>query len=361
MEAGGSLFSLSNLNLSFPVTSKLSCPADCPSVGIASIPRDSSLTTQDREAAFQSSVANNGRLLDVDATWAELEPRPGEFHLERIADELALGQKYGYRISFTLKIVDNVANGLPPDLAGLAWDDARVTTRLSALVDRVLRVLPARVEWINLGYEVEGYLGARPAEVGPFGRLVAAGKSRVRQQRPSLSVGVDFAFDSTRTGNAIFQALKPLCDHIAFDYYAQANQFTQRSPASPLSDVPLMIHFAEGRPIVLKEVGYSSGAASGASEEAQNTFFSNLFQALRNASGQVVGANVWAIQDMPAGMVESVMRSYGMGANPAAESFLGTLGLNTTNAVPKPAWQTVTSAMSQFSARSACLTPQIRE
>jgi hypothetical protein len=331
---------------------------NCPALGVAAIPRDSSLTFRSRETALQGSVQNNGRFLDIDATWSELEPSPGEFHFQRIQDELALGEEYGLQMSFTLKLIDNVVTGLPADLATLPWDDPRLTARLSTLLQRLIKMFPTQVKWLNLGYEVDGYFGSRRSEATVFGRLVASAKLLVQQQSARVSVGIDFAFDSTRSSNDVLETLKPICDHIAFDYYAQGPGFFQRDASSPSRDVPLMLHFAAGRPIILKEVGYSSGTATGSSVDTQRLFFANLVDALRKASGQIVGASVWSIQDMPPVVVDLVLNLYGLGSDPVAASFLASLGLVQTDNTAKPAWSAFTSATADFSVAGACITPE---
>ena len=108
-------------------------PASCPAVGVAAIPNDPTLTLANREAALQTAVKNNARFLDIDATWAELEPTQGNFQFGRLRDEFTLAQKYGLDVVFTLKLVNNNVSGLPPDLVALPWNSDKVISRLETL------------------------------------------------------------------------------------------------------------------------------------------------------------------------------------------------------------------------------------
>jgi hypothetical protein len=122
-----------------------------------------------------------------------------------------------------------------------------------------------------------------------------------------------------------------------------------------------MIHLADGRPVILKEFGYSSGYATGSSEEQQRLFFINALDAIRRSSGAVLAANAWAFQDMPPAIVDFVIQLYGMDSNQAATSFLGSLGLNTSGGAPKPAWFEFAAGAAAFSVTRSCSTPRWEE
>jgi hypothetical protein len=335
--------------------------APCPALGVASIPNDPSLTLANRDAALQVAVQNNARFLDIDATWAELEPTPGNFQFARIRDEFTLAQKYGLEVVFTLKLVNNNVSGLPPDLATLAWNNSQVVARLQTLLIQLLPQFQSQLKWVNLGYEVDGYFLAKPLEIPSYGALYSAGRTFVKSVAPAASVGIDFAFDSVHQNSAVFQMFSPYIDHVAFDYYAQDATLLERPPASLTIDIPLMVLLAAGKPVILKEVGYSSGIGAGSSPDQQRAFMANLFAAIQLAGGTFKGASVWAIQDMPASLVEQVMAQYGIGSNAAMASFLGTLGLQDLTGTPKPAWSVYTSSTAAFLVSGACQTPAMSQ
>jgi len=356
--SGEGVFQLARAILNPAATATASVAGDCATVGVASIPNDPSLTLASREAALQTSVVNGGRFLDVDATWSELEPQPGKFNLKRIQDEFSLLQKYGMRGVFTLKLIDNTTRGLPADLQASDW--ATLSTRLDKLLDRVLPIVPKGVNWINLGYEIDGYFYAHPTEINSFKTLLTSGKAYIKA-KTALSVGTVFAFDSLMGSNATFQVISPVADHVTFDYYAQAPGFQQRATDSPVRDIPFMIYLAAGRPVILKEVGYPSSTSAGSSEPIQAQFFQNLFGALRSASGAVQGASVWAAQDLPPAVAAQLAAYYGQGGQSAEVDFLDSLGLQSTLAVPKLAWSTFTQQAFSFQVPASCKTPTIQK
>ena len=227
-----------------------------------------------------------------------------------------------------------------------------------------MQLLPqfqSQLKWVNLGYEVDGYFLAHPDQIPVYGALYSAGRTFVKSLAPAASVGVDFAFDNVHQNSAVFQMFSPYIDHVAFDYYAQDSSYLERSADAPTKDIPLMVLLAAGKPIILKEVGYSSGAGAGSSPDQQRAFMSNLFTAMRSAGGAFKGANVWALQDMPASAVQQIATLYNIGSNAPMISFLGTLGLRDLTGNAKPAWSVFTSTTSAFMLAGTCQTPAMSQ
>jgi hypothetical protein len=320
------------------------------------MPAAAGTTTAMREAAFQEANAAGSKWVNVNATWRELEPSAGSYDLGRITDELRLARQAGQSAVLTIKVTETTVSGVPLDLLARPLNDTTVLARFDALVDRMAALLQdSNVGWVNIGYEVDTFLFLNPSQQAPFDALFQRGKARVKAYRASLPVGMVFSFDTTRMSDQMFQALKARADVISFNYYGLGPGFTHRSPSAPLSDIPLMLMLAEGKPVLLTELGFSTNGLNG-SQSAQQEFLANAFTALRPTSGRIRGVSVWAMRDLPQALTMAIGNELGLAHDSNFLRFLGSAGLKTEQGATKPAWATFSTAAAQFQTLGSCTT-----
>lgn len=324
----------------------------CPPLGIASIPNLPSTTTNQREAALNDAVRSGSRFLNVNATWAELEPAPGVYAFDRVRDEMALGQKFGLPTVFTVKITNTNVRDLPADIYALAFDNPTVISRLDRLLTALRPIIPPQVKWINLGYEADVYLFANPQEVAPLQTLLRSGFKKLKSLG-DFSVGAVQSFDTFRHSDLIFKTLAADGDHLAFNYYALGQDFAQRAPEVALVDIPLMGQIAGKKPVVITELGYSSGGAN-TNVERQQQFFNNALGAISLEAGVIAGVSVWALRDLPWFLVVDIANQQGLTSSFRFASFLASLGLQDQGGGAKPAWASFTAATAGYQVNQGC-------
>jgi hypothetical protein len=280
-------------------------------------------------------------------SWSELEPQATRYKTARIADEFNLATAASMKAALIIRTVDSHIAHRPADLQGLEWDHPAVVLRFTTAVTNLLGKLQVQPEWLHLAYEVEPYFDAHPQELPAFKRFLTEVKAELKKVS-NASIGIVFGFDATKAHNQAFQELESICDHIAFDYYALRSQagFSHVSAENPSFDIPLMLHFAGDRKVLLTEAGYASSHAVNGSNEKQKVFFERLFQEIAASKGQIAAVNVWSMNDMPIDIVQQVIDGYSLEV-PGVVPFLSSLGIRTSNGTPKPAYSTL---MNHFNA-----------
>jgi hypothetical protein len=205
-----------------------------------------------------------------------------------------------------------------------------------------------------LGYEVDAYLTQNPDQVEPYLLFLNEARTMGKGLLPTTSFGLVYSFDAVRASTAIYYWLAGFGDHVAFDYYNIGPDFVERDPSSPAADLWLMRHFANGLPVLVNEVGFSSSPLLGGGPAAQQQFFQNFFAALQQNSGSFIGAVVWSMIDMPADVVAQAAAELGAASDANFVAFLGSLGISQSDGTPKPSWSTFTTTAASFAAPNAC-------
>ena len=306
-------------------------------------------------AALDTAVRAGSRLVRISADWSELETSPGVYNLTRVTKELKWATDRNLTVAIKIRTVD--ANGLklPSDLATKPLNDPAVISRFQGLLTAMTPVWNSpKTKLASLANEVDVYYNSRSSLIPGFRAFFQAGYSKVKAINPAVSVGVIFAYDSTRVTDAVFKQLSDLGDHVAFTYYAVDAGPVERNPNVAAVDLADMIRDAGTRPLFLAEIGYASSQYVGSSESQQQQFYTNFLQALSRASGKVVAASFFQMSEMPTSQVNSLGASYGYGPTSPFVQFLGTLGLARQNGTQKPAWTAFSSSASQFLSPTYC-------
>lgn len=315
--------------------------ASCPLVGLeANPPANGDFSSAGKEQALRTAISAGANFMTISTSWQDLEPYPGFYDFSSISDQLWWAQQYKIETAFILKTIDTGSTPIPVDLQARPWNDPVLLSRWNRFLSALANQLNNQIKWVDLGNEVDTYLGNNPAQLTGYYQFLQAGVSQLHSLQPVVSTGVVFSFDSYHLLDGVFRVLSPLCSHTSFTYY-DGNPLagiSQRSPSDVAFDLGDMIAAANGRPLVLTETGYSSGIAVFSSQELQATFYTDAFAAISNAGGKLTAASFAFMSDFPPSVSDSLAGSYDNGSAYLFASWIGNLGLLDTVGNPKLAW-----------------------
>lgn len=303
-----------------------------------------------QESDFVDSLRELIRL-EVDGAqlshgWNELEPAPGQFVSKKMEDEAGWLRLLGAYAIATVKTLDTVRRVLPSDIEALAWDDPKLLARWKTFLEQYARKLPPNVRWLSLGNEVDGYLAVHPDEVTAYLRFLEVGRETVKSARPELNVGVTLMRDGLVKRTEITKRLASFGDVSVFTYYPMADDMTPL----PLSDIPghvtAMLAAANGRPLVLQEIGLPSSPVVGSSEAIQAEFVRGVFAELDKHQKEIPLACFFLQFDIGSKLLDMLEAYYGV-SNERFRAFLGSLGLRTADGKPKAAHKVFRDAVRQ--------------
>ncbi|MFN3566086.1 MAG: hypothetical protein ACK4V1_08910 [Burkholderiaceae bacterium] len=252
-------------------------PPQVPFAGVvalnANLSANEPITDYERE--YRAVAALGARGAQTAAPWRSLNPTGTTYDLTLLTNPYfgpaALGG-YGFRrIFLNVPVVALTQRAMPDDLVALAFNDPAVKTRLRALFDRVLPLLPNAATYLALGNEVDAYFSTRPNEWAAFIELVEDARTYIRTRRPDLAVGVTTTFAAaTGAQAAAIATLNASMDFVALTYYpVDTRTFAARAPTAVADDVAAMLALGASRPVVLQQWGYPSSPVLGSGEAQQ--------------------------------------------------------------------------------------------
>jgi hypothetical protein len=280
-------------------------------------------------------------------TWSELEPAPGQYALTNLQAELARHRQDGLQIYLGIQVINTVKRELPADLQSLAFDDPQVLSRFHDLIDALQPVLSGAERYLSIGNEVDTYLANNPSQWSAYQSFYEDALAYVHQEQPSLQVGVTTGFDGySSTSVDEVAALNTRSDFIALTYYPMQDGAQVRSPDAPHADFPLMVNKAGGRPVVLQEAGFPSGALNGSSEQSEAQFVAAALDAWKLQGNSMPFLSYFLLYDFDAPTCAAFDAYYGVN-DPAFTEFLCSLGLRRADGTEKPAWSSFVTAAHQ--------------
>jgi hypothetical protein len=352
---GPAAFTLNTVHLTPYVAPVLAMPVSvpCSLVGIDANPAaNTNFSAAAQNAASQLAVTAGARFEHLSALWSDLEPSPGAYSFSGLQSSIAYAAAYKMSVDLTIRTIDTNQVSIPADLAGRALNDPVVISRFQAMLAALAPKLTSTVKWVQLGNEVDIYFSQNMSVIPAFMSLYSAGASTLKAERAGTSVGVVFSYSAYWYNNAAFLAISPYMDHIAFTYYPIRPDYTVHDPSIAMSDLGEMISAANGRPMVLTEVGYPSSTVIASSNALQSTFYSNVLNTVQGLSGRVAAVNFFQMSDMPTATVNSLVAYYSTGASvgsaQAFGAYLGSLGTVDVTGTGKPAWTAFAAGASKF-------------
>jgi hypothetical protein len=283
------------------------------------------------ERAGLNFLVHNGK-------WNELEPKKGEYNFEPLDFNVATAKRLHIPICYTLRTIETVDRAVPSEFRKMPWSDPRMEQALLKLIEAMAPHFDGRVHWFLLGNEIDGYFTRHPGELDDYARLYDHLARRIKQLAPGIQVSATLMFGGVELMNGAMRPLTEQFDFVCFTYYPIRGDFTMQDPSLVSHHVDRMRKVAHGRPLVLQEVGFASGAKNNSSQEMQAQFVENVFTVLRANSDFVEAACFWLLADLQEDFVDKLAGYYGMPNSAVFKSFLQTLGMFDGSGNPKKAW-----------------------
>ncbi len=278
------------------------------------------------------------KLFALSVSWPEMEPAPGKYNVAKITRTARLLRQSGATLHLDLPLVAGRARSLPADLAGLAFDDPRLSLRLGKLLNALEPAL-ADFSTLSLGYEADSYFADKPEELKAYRRLFDGAVEFLGKLAPRLSVGVTTSAPTESAAPEVAARLHQRSPVLFYLYapFVRDKPYFHRDPAALESDWKRLLDSARGRPIAFLEVSYSSAAENGSSPERQAEFVRRMLRFLASHDGRtLLFARYVGWRDPPADAYGVAPDASDLARRKA--SFFGNRGLKKSNGDPKPAW-----------------------
>lgn len=292
------------------------------------------------QTALQETVQLGITRLLVAKTWHELEPKKDGLNLDDLAKQLATVHQSNLAVYFGLQLINTHKRELPDDLADLEWDDPALRQRLFVLLDKILPLLAeGGAFYLSIGNEVDVYFAKHPDEIEAYGKLFVAVRDYVRQRYPAAILGITATDEGLRGERSeLIRRLNRDTDVMMLTYYP-TKDMKVLPPDAPRRDLPRMVAFAAGKPVVLQEVGYPSAAGVGSSLEAQADFIRVFFEVWGEQRQAIPYISLFLQTDVGTRICDQWTRYYGFESHRQLfADFICTLGLKDAYGQPKPAW-----------------------
>jgi hypothetical protein len=296
---------------------------------------------------FDQSMQTGVTYISGAGKWTELEPGKGKYKLDSIDFQSHLAQTNGAKMSYTLRLIDTIHKAVPQDLMKKGWMDAEMQKRALRLVDALAPVLRNRVQWFVFGNEIDGYFDKHPDEVRDFVRLYDLVAARLHDAVPGIKVASSVQFGGIDKLNGPLQALNDRFEFLMLTYYPMNGDFTVQEPDAPLRDLPRMKAAANGRQVVLQEIGYPTGSANKSNQDLQARFFRNVFSEMRKDPQTFAAGNVFLMADLRDKFARDLAYYYGITGHEPFRMFLQTLGMFDGDGRPKKSWSVFQSELAR--------------
>lgn len=317
------------------------------------------------EAAFESAIAisreigANGAVLTF--TWADLEPRPGQYQLDELL--LNFARQRGRVKLLGLQVIHTADKSVPADLVEVPFDAPRMQQRFQALLAAIPEPLAATT-YLSIGNESDIYLDGHPQEAAAFARFLKVARSDALAVAPHLQIGTTL----TAAGLEKHAALAAEMDVQIVNYYHIGDGFRAEPTAAIATAFSRIMAQLDSRPILFQELGYPVAESLGGTPAGQAEFVERFFDlweqpplsATADAAaatdgrsapaGPIVFANYFMMYDFPREFGESLVGYYQI---PAAEKqafvdYFTSLGLRQVDGLPRPGWDSLASRLARF-------------
>ena len=276
-------------------------------------------------------------LFAMTLSWSAAEPSPGKFRVEDLTRTARLLRQSGAVLHLDLPLVDGRARDVPADLAGVAFDDSRLSLRLGRLLDALQPAL-RDFATLSLGYEADAYFADKPEELHAYRRLFDGAVNFLGKRAPGLTVGVTTASPTESVAPEVAAALHQRSPVLFYIYapFEPGRPYWHRDPGAIEKDWKELLARSGDRLIAFPEVSYSSAAENGSTPERQAEFVRRMRRLLASADGRRLLFARW-VSWRDAAPEAGKAGASEVDARRAA--FLSHRGLQTQDGAPKAAWR----------------------
>ena len=313
-------------------------PRPTPALGVA-LNLDATATAAERQEAVEAVRRTGASFFELTLSWSKAEPSPRQYVLEDLVRTARLLRQSGATLQLDLPLVSEAARDVPADLAGVAFDDPKLSLRLGRLLDALG---PALLDFqtMSLGEAADAYFAARPDELPSYRRLFDGAVGFLKKKYPRLLVGVTTLAPTESPAPEVAALLHQRSPLLLYIYcpFVREKPFEQRPPEDLDRDWERLLKGAEGRPIGFPVVSYSSSKENASTPARQAEFVRHLRRFVSRADGrQLLFARYVALRDgkpepAPGGTGGSTV------ADVRRAAFLAFRGLETPAGDPKPSW-----------------------
>jgi hypothetical protein len=276
--------------------------------------------------------------------WNALEPKNGVSNLKDMKDALDyLGNKRGLTLLLGIQVINSTAKAIPGDLASAPFDGQQTKARFHGLIDRLKGNLNPHVKYLSIGNEVDMYLSQHSGEWAAYRSFYQDAVAYAHSVLPDVKVGATTTFTGA-TGNAQNQVadLNKTSDILVLTYYPLGGGYRPQAPSTGGQDLAKMVAMAQGRQVVLQEVGYPTSAQLGSSDQNQAAFITSVLKGWQSVGGGAIPfLNVYELHDLATDTCNQLAGSYGLGNDLGFKAYLCTLGLRKADGTPKAGWQSL--------------------
>ncbi|HTO88180.1 MAG TPA: hypothetical protein VMR54_11730 [Thermoanaerobaculia bacterium] len=291
----------------------------------------------EQQRAFDLARRTGASLYAMTLSWAAAERSPGKYELKDITRAARSLRQSGAQLHLDLPLVAGRQRDVPADLAGVAFDDPRLSLRLGKLLDALEPAL-RDFSTLSLGYEADAYFADKPEELRAYRRLFDGAVSYLSKKSPRLKVGVTTASPTESPAPAVAAALHQKSPVLFYIYspFQSGRPYLQRDPDSLERDWKDLLAASGDRPIAFPEVSYSSAPENSSTPEKQAEFVRRMRRLLTAADGRrLLFARYVSWRDVPGEPLPSVATEL----ERRRAAFFSHRGLQAADGAAKAAWR----------------------
>ena len=205
-------------------------PQSTPALGVA-INLRASANAAERQAAIDAVRRTGASFFALTLSWSEAEPAPRKYRLDEITRTARLMRQSGAMLHLDLPLVTESRRDVPADLAGIAFDDPKLSLRLGGLLDAAPAGAPRLPDDLARRRR-RLLLRDRPDELRAYRRLFDGAVQFLSRSAPHLLVGVTTASPNESPAPAVAAALHQRSPLLLYDYapFERGRRFVQRDP-----------------------------------------------------------------------------------------------------------------------------------
>ena len=310
-----------------------------PALGVL-VNLEAGATPAARQSALEMVRRTGANFFVLELSWSAAEPAPRRYRIDELTRTARVLRQSGAILHLDLPLVQEDARDVPADLAGVAFDDPKLSLRLGGLLD-ALRPALLDFQTLSLGDGADLYFADKPEELRAYRRLFDGAVQFLKKKAPRLLVGVATSAPMDSPAPEVAAALHARSPLLLYSYapFVRGKPFEQRDPSLIDREWKALLQGSGGRPIAFPLVSYSSSSENGSSPARQAEFVRRFRDFLARADGRsILFARYVALRDEGDGGVSAPGKD-----TPAAErrrrAFLANRGLQELDGKPKPAWR----------------------